>query len=233
MLKNPEVVKKQMIEGIFSLEAAIVNKARAYRCTVKSASASLERHLASLEVTNLSPIHDSLANLSNVFDLCAQENVDPWDDLKFLKLSMRSLGLTYASDFSNLIGAEDIVEGYDMNRRQNFRNLRFMEITNYSLIQLMSHDWPMLFHRAKEVTDILMQQAEQDLWSGNETIKSVAPRHVIRELLCTPAQACEVFHKYFVPLYSGPNSPGGVLSVCEGKTLDIEVSVDAERIAFL
>ncbi len=233
MRSNPKDVKKQLIDDLYSIEAQIVRKALAYRCHVKSAPANLLNHLTALSVTNLSSIQESLAHLSLTFDLAAQGDVNPWDDLKFLKLSMRSLNLTYASDFSNLIGDEDIVEGYDMNRRQIFRNLRFMEITNYSLIQLLSHDWPMLFHRAKEVNDILMKQAEQDLWTGNVTIKSVAPRHVTRELLCTPAQACEVFHKYFVPLYSGPNRPGGVLSVCEGKTLDIEVSVDPDRVAFL
>ena len=218
---------------IFEAESNVVQVASRLNVPIKQAPRSTKTRLMGLSPSELQFIGENLTRLSRTFELCIIEDVSPWDDLKFLKLCVRQMGLNFASDFEQLISSDYIIEGYDMNRRQIFRNMRFMETTNYSLIELLSHDWPMLFHREKWVTDAIMKQAEQDLWSNNQTIRSQVPKHTIRELLCAPAQACEVHHKYFVPLYSGPGRPGGVLSVCVARSLDANVGVSHDNVTFL
>jgi hypothetical protein len=224
---------KSLLDLLFKTEYKTAAAAKAVGYNFRLAPSRVQSRITQLRTRDILAVTEGLAQLTDVFELCAQEEVNPWDDLTFLRLSMRHLGLHFADDFTNLIGDEDLIEGYDMHRRQIFRNLRFMETSNYSLLEILSHDWPMLFHREQYVTDALTQQAERDLWSQNKTIRSDAPRHIMREILCEPATAFEVEHKYFVPLYSGPGRPAGVLSVCEGKPLNIEVSIDRGRLSYL
>ena len=232
MSANTEQLKS-VIDLVLKSEGKTADIARTVGCRFKTAPPKTIGQLRKLSVTELLSITERLQILTDVFEVCAQTDADPWDDLTFLRLSMKHMGLNFADDFTNLISDSDLIEGYDMHRRQIFRNLRFMETSNYSLLEILSHDWPMLFHRSQDVTAALIQQAERDLWSTNQTIKSEAPRHIVREILCTPAKAFEVEHKYFVPLYAGPGRPAGVLSVCEGTPLDVEVAIDRERLAYI
>jgi hypothetical protein len=163
---------------------------------------------------------------------CEEEDVNPWDDKEFFLLSMRSLGLQYPGDFLSKLESDFIIEGYDLERRQIFRNMRFMELSSYSLTEMLSNEWTSLFERPAEVTDMMLQY-ERDLFKDNRTLELSIPKHLIRELRSSQPQLCEVEHKYFAPLYSGPNRPGGGLSVCRGRVVDANLDVYRENVTFI
>jgi hypothetical protein len=192
--------------------------------------ARIRTRLESMSEAELSAIYENLSNYSSLLKLAAETGVDPRNDAAFLVLAMREMRLKFPSDFLDILRPKEVVEAYDMNRRQIFRNLHFLEISSYSLLELLSYDWPMLFQRDAEITELIIRQAEQDMWAANYVIRAEVPVHYIRELLCEKPQVCEVQQLYFAPLFAGPNKPGGALSVCAGRSLG---PVDRENLSFI
>ncbi len=143
---------RDLASRILSLEAELDLKAKELGVTFRSSPARIGPQLRSLSFEVLSRIENSLDHLARAFELCIVQDTDPWDDGEFFKLSMRELGLTFPSDFLSRLQRDDVVEAYNMNRMQIFRNMRFMEISTYSLLEVLSYEWTQLFERSSHIT---------------------------------------------------------------------------------
>ncbi len=234
MSRTAELASKQsLIEGLIALEARIAGKAAACKVHFRRSPADLPRRLALLEGAALDHLLVNLGDFERSIDLAASAGVDLWDDVEFFRLSMSALGLSFPSDFIGKLGPEDVIEAYDLQRRQIFRNMRFMEMSSYSLLEMLSSDWTQLFERSGQITELLIQWSEKILWTENKTLELDIPKHVIRELRSCEPQACEVRQKYFAPLFSGPNKPGGALSVCEARVLAAKLDIARDNVTFV
>ncbi len=120
-----------------------------------------------------------------------------------------------------------------MNRLQIFRNMRFMEISTYSLLEVLSYEWPQLFERSSHITQLIIKQTEKDMWSTNKVIESQIPKHFLRETLSGSPQVLEAQHRLFAPLFSGPGKPGGMLSVGTVRSVVTNVDVATDKITFI
>lgn len=175
-------------------------------------------------------IENHMVSLLDVFAICTKEGVDPWDDREFFRLCMRALHLSYPTDCLDHIQSGELLEGYNLDRLQIFRNLRFMEYSNYSLLEILSIEWPLLFERAQIITDKMITFCDETLWSKNRTIPFNVPVHYMRELQTVERQLYEIRFKTISPLFSGPNSPFGLLGICHCRLLDSEKS---QNLAFI
>lgn len=217
----------------FDIENKLAGQLAAVNCRCVKSGPGTRAFLEKKDAVTLKALYANLNIYSSALGMAAETGTDPWDDTAFLVLTMRHLGLKFPNGFLDVLRPNHVVEAYDMHRRQIFRNLYFMEISNYSLLDVLSHDWPMLFHRDNEVTDVIIRQAEQDMWSMNCVIRAEVPVHYIRELLSENPQICEVQQQYFAPLFSGPNQPGGGLVISAARPIGADKSVDRENLAFI
>lgn len=225
--------KPALIEQIFDVERQLAAQLSAVGCRCILSPPRVAERLDQLDLSALDSLYENISNYSSALQMAAETGTDPWDDKDFLVLTMRHLGLKFPDGFLDVLRPNHVIEAYDMHRRQIFRNLYFMEISNYSLLDVLSYDWPMLFHRESEVTDIIIRQAEQDMWSMNRVIRAEVPEHHIRELLSDNPHICEVQQQYFAPLFSGPNRPGGGLVISSARPLGADRSVDRQSLAFI
>lgn len=223
--------KQRICNNLFELESMISIRMAALKCPFRMAPPQIHDRFDQLTVSSLESIGVNLKRFLDTLVMAEENGVDAWNDHEFLAISMSYAGLTFPRDFYSHTRADHVVEAYDMNRHQIYRNLHFMEVSNYSLLEVLAYDWPTLFHRDLAVTNLIIQQAEQDMWSENRTIPSKIPVHYIRELLSKEPQICEVQQQYFAPLYSGPNKPGGILVASSAKPMGVEVR--HENVSFL
>ena len=225
--------KQDLIIQLFEIEQKLFRKASEIGFRFALAPGRVQRFLEGLENSLLSAAHKNLTDLYNVLTLAQESGVDPWSDREFLALSMRYAKLSFPKEFYDCMSPSLIVEGYDMFRRQTFRNLVFMEVSSYSLLEVTTHEWPMLFHRDQAITEMIIKQAEVNMWKENKVIQSEIPRHYIRELLSEKPQVFEVQQKQFAPLFAGPDQPGGILVISYGKLLGTDQHVDRQALSFI
>jgi hypothetical protein len=159
-------------------------------------------------------IEENMSSVLDVFTTCTTENINPWDDQEFFRLSMRALGVSFPADCMRYMSSGDIIEGYNRDRLQIFRNLRFIECSNYSLLEILSTEWPLLFERSAAITNQMITYCDETLWSKNRTIAFNIPKHYVRELQTAEHQVYEIGFKTISPLFSGPDRPLGILANC-------------------
>ncbi|QDK38304.1 hypothetical protein [Bdellovibrio sp. NC01] len=122
------------------------------------------------------------------------------DNLSFTWKALRKLGLTPKSDLFSLIKDDDIIEIYNGESRQVYRNLRYYDFCSYSIEELYSLEWWNLFSRDDgEITRKLFEESNKLLTGEVEGhIFSETKEHVVTEL----ASAELLSNKYRAKLLS-------------------------------
>jgi hypothetical protein len=207
------------IKRLFRLESEIHALGQLFGLKLKLSPASLETHLLTLSEYHRNSMERNLSNLKTSLEICAQKKIDPWDDRKFLRLSMRVLGVSLPSDYLDKTSEDDLIEGYDKDRIQVFRNLRFMQTSAYSLMEIQAYEWPMLFDRSSVITDQIISYTDHVLWENNRSVELDIPEHYIREVRTRHEQTLAVQFRIMAPLFSGPNQPYGFLVSCQARIL--------------
>lgn len=219
-LANAAFLARPELKRIEQLEKAVTAITKRFGLVLKTSDAATYLHLATVSPETFHLIETQLGHTLRAFETCASEDADPWDDKHFFRISMRGMGLTFPADFLDHVGEEDLIEGYDMNRFQIFRNMRFMEKSSYSLLDMLSYDWPMLFERSSAITQKMISYCDEILWAANKTIRFDIPRHYIRELRSTEKQMMEVDFQALSPLFAGPDRPFGLVGTCRVHLLE-------------
>jgi len=221
--------KKRM--KLILLEKQLIDIAARFNLTMKSAPAKTYLHLESSPESLFNYVIDSAQKILGVFRVCLSEDIDPWDDGEFFRLSMKGMGITFPSDFLDHITSGDVIEGYDFDRKQVFRNMAFMQNSGYSLIEMLANEWPALFDRSKMVTDQMIAYCDDILWKANKTIPFNIPVHYVRERESSERLLWEISFRYLSPLFSGPDKPFGILGTFRLKP--VELNSPIERISFI
>ena len=217
-------IEPAKVETLLILENDLVKATVPFGLKMKRTKAHHIEALMRLSLAKYLEIENHMASLLDVFATCTTEGIDPWDDREFFRLSMRALQLSYPTDCLDHVRSGDLVEGYNMERLQIFRNLRFLEYSNYSLLEILSIEWPLLFERAQVITEKMITFCDETLWSKNRTIPFNVPTHYMRELQTIERQLYEIKFKTISPLFSGPDRPFGLLGICRCRLLDVEQS---------
>lgn len=96
---------------------------------------------------------DAVMRLAQYVSIC-QDVIASGGDLRdsrtFTWRAMRSFGFLPNSSLFSTMGSDDVVEIYDTQNVQIFRNLQFFKYCSYTLEDLYSRSWPELFIRENQ-----------------------------------------------------------------------------------
>ncbi len=226
---NDHACKK--LNHLFALENQLLRVGEKLGAKLRSSPATLRTHLTHASPDLVTKIEQNMTAVIDVLNHCLQNNIDPWDDREFFRLHMRSLAISFPDDFLDHVGEDELVEGYDLSRYQIFRNMRFMELTGYSLMQVLSFEWTELFDRATAITEQMIGYCDELLWVANKTIKFDISTHFIRELKSPDKQVLEIQFRRLAPLFAGPNNPCGIVGSCHARPVYAEKGPD--NLAFI
>lgn len=158
-----------------------------------------------------------------VCEQLAQDNVQLRDNISFVKFGLKYLNLNVPSTFFNFVAADDLIEIYDLSNIQIFRNLRFFEITNYTLGDLLTFPWSELYERSSMIMDKMAEGAATIL-RGDDVISPLnVPIHLIKEIRTNPVQVCEVRFKFISPVYDEAGNKAGVIVNCQAQSLNNKI----------
>lgn len=147
--------------------------------------------------------------------------------VKFNNLELRD------KDFWNKLQKDDVIEVYSSENIQLFRTFNFFKISSYSLLDLLTLEWFLLWERPSFVLNGLIQAATEMMQGQMKTATQLnSSRHILKEIynddtvgfkcssvLVDPGLAC--------PLYEpGSDQVKGFLFTLRGKVMGYDSEVD-------
>lgn len=164
------------------------------------------------------PIKQNVLRSLKVYLSICLEQVEEGYEIKDSKTltwrALRKLGLTPPSDLFGHLTDEDIIEIYDLEGRQIYRNFCFYKHCSYSLEELYSVEWWYLFSRDSAITEFLMEEVQkvyQDEFSG--IYFSQSGKHLVKELISVDRLSNYYRAKVFSPLYLNKKVNGLLVSI--------------------
>lgn len=142
------------------------------------------------------------------------------------------------SEFWNKLEIDDVIEIYSTENTQLFRTFNFFKISSYSILDLLTLEWFMLWKRPSFIMKGLLESAQGMLEGRIKTATQVnGGRHILKEIyndesvgfrcssvLVEPGIGC--------PLYAaGTNEVKGFVFSLRGKVLGYDA--DVEKLAMI
>lgn len=94
-------------------------------------------------------------------------------------------GLEVRDDFWRTVDRNDLIEIYNADQVQIFRSLNFFKISSYSLLDLLVHEWYVLWERPQQVLNELVATARNLLHGAAPGLQKLhVPVHVLKEAYC-------------------------------------------------
>jgi hypothetical protein len=152
--------------------------------------------------------------------LASAKKIDLRDSIGFVKAALASLNLKVPKTFYDTVSSEDVVEVYDLSQRQIFRNLRFYELTRYSLADLLTFEWHELYYRPSFVNEGLFTVVNEIVSSGVEKLPLNVKSHLMKEIKADPVHVSQVDFKFISPTYEiDSQTKAGFIVNCRGKNI--------------
>ncbi len=156
------------------------------------------------------------SNFSKYYDLLSvlqASKVDLNNNRMLLWNALKHLGYKPCFDLLDYIDQEDVVEVYNSEFLQIFRNFKFMELCSYSVLDTFSHSWSELFLRPKAV-DASLGAVGFQIFSNNvkSTMSVGVEDHYLFELFSEDMHYFKIHQKYASPIFGDNNAVGGVVA---------------------
>lgn len=95
----------------------------------------------------------------------------------------------------------DIVEIYDSQGRQVFRNFEFFRQCSYDLLTLQTFPWEVLYERPSIVTERLLEAGKRILFGG-EVLVNPENQHTLKERYSGATRVFRISTRWAAPLYN-------------------------------
>lgn len=105
-----------------------------------------------------------------------------YSEKDLLKVCARNLEVEFHSDIYTKITNEDIIEVYDRDLVQIYRNLGFFDLCSYSLLDLLSYEFYTLYERSLQVNSLMIEAGKQ-LIDRAYSLEPVSLRHISKHLM--------------------------------------------------
>lgn len=173
------------------------------------------------------PIFDE--NIERADEFLDVSKEDEWGCLDMVK---REYGVTFSDEVYNTIDKGDIIEIYDVEAIQIYRNLNFFKTTNYGLIDVISNPWMELWDRSSVIQDRLEKMVGRAMEGDNQYVKPCGvPSHILKERAFGMSQALITRPKFVAKVMANDGYPFGFLFTVEVEP--IAQGQEAEKIAFV
>lgn len=153
------------------------------------------------------------------------------DNNALLAHSLKRNELLSREDLTCFVTNDNMVEVYSLDNVQIFRSINFFDYCNYSLLDLLTREWPDLYERLSSVTDDLMHQIQTAVGVG-ELRKFTTPTHVMKERDSNPRGVFQIDHQYVCPLYDSQGKVTAFMANLNVRELDV-LGPDEDRFDFL
>ena len=155
------------------------------------------------------------------------------DDKYFLKMCAERLGLIFDKTAYDDIRPGDVIEIYNTDLIQVFRNFEFFDVCSYTLLDLLTNEFYELYERG--------QLINQGLFGAISTLNTRAfnmdaidlmnlPQHLLQEKFSTDHLRSLVQFKKMYPVYTWPQNFFGYLVIQQGEVLK---ELPRETLAFI
>lgn len=116
---------------------------------------------------------------------------------------LKHFGLVPCSDLFSHIAENDLVEIFDTNHFQIFRNFRFFEFCSYTIEDILCRPWVDLFIRDDSTVGEQLVKIALHVSSGDArtTLPTNIQPHIIREIKSVFCHEIEIDVKYVSPLF--------------------------------
>jgi PAS domain-containing protein len=165
----------------------------------------------------------SLLNYYEIFAQALKDKAQLRDGKTMLWYALKRFGLRPTSEVFDVISDEDIIEIYNADGIQIYRNLNFYEISSYSLGELVAFEWSELYQREDQVSVEIMKLAG-DILKGkySKTFQSPIPRHKLIEKFSEECHVLDMIQRHYSPLYplEGGRQVVGVIATSQVHVLE-------------
>jgi hypothetical protein len=169
----------------------------------------------------LHAIYCGFKSYCDLYASAIEEGENIRDDKALLWRTITKLGLRPCSDLMEHIEKNDVVEIYDKNYVQLYRNLRFFELCSYTLLELLTNEWFMLYRRPASITTAMIASVD-DVMSGKWRTTKVnveIPEHFLEEIFSEECNVFKVTQKIQSPLFGKNNSPEAIVGVLHAEPI--------------
>ena len=147
--------------------------------------------------------------------------------IKLNNLEMRD------KDFWGRLQKDDVIEVYSAENIQLFRTFNFFKISSYSLLDLLTLEWFLLWERPSFALNGLIQAAKETIQGKMKTATQInSPRHILKEIynddtLGFKCSSVLVDPGLICPLYeTDSDQVKGFLFTLRGKVMGYDSDVD-------
>jgi hypothetical protein len=142
------------------------------------------------------------------------------EEVKYLRAAMKRLGLTSNENIEEYIEAGDVIEIYNEQWVQLYRNFEFFRHCSYTLLDLLCNEWYVLYERPKQVIDEMVKCSTDVLNNGTGTVPFRGGDHILRERYLNAKRAFKIKLKYISPLLDEKTGkPAAVLTTLKADLL--------------
>lgn len=178
--------------------------------------------------------HEKLNNFFRYYRACAaavDEGLELRDTKSLVERTAAFLGARLCDDVLNNVTADDVIEIYSADFTQLFRNLKFLEICSYPVVELYTHEWVELYRRPHVVTEKLIQLVYKVLAQETpHTIRCDLPNHFLEEVFSLNRHKFFIEQKYLSPLITPEGKIMGFIGTLSAQHLDTGLESFAQNV---
>lgn len=156
------------------------------------------KHLSSYnEIIRLTLNNGSDNNIERIWDIKDEEYC--------LNKALWTYNFFAKEDINKYIQMGDVIEIYSVDSVQIYRNFEFIKLCSYSLLEIMTHEWFVLYDRPEFVTELLMKHMGE-VFRTKSIVKVNIPEHEMKEKYLNARKVFRNKFKYFIPLFEKSKS---------------------------
>jgi hypothetical protein len=144
------------------------------------------------------------------------------DDRYFIELCAKRMGLIFDKGVYDMLKTGDVVEIYNVDLIQVFRNFAFFDVCSYTLLDLINYEFFELYDRSQLINHYILEATATISKRGYDlsplSLQHV-PKHLLQEKFSQDKLTSMVQFKWMYPVYTWPQVHFGYLVVQSGEVL--------------
>jgi hypothetical protein len=163
----------------------------------------------------------AFSSYCDLMDQIQESNISLIDDRQLTWKALMLLGLKPPADLLDFILDGDVVEIYNRDQIQMFRNLRFFELCSYPVADVLVRDWPSLYERTPDLSEDLLTFVGETFAGGFGVRRFPSSPHFLTERNSVEKRQFKVVEGYLAPLWSRSEPFGEVTAVLATKKVSM------------
>ncbi|MBN8553885.1 MAG: hypothetical protein J0L93_00390 [Deltaproteobacteria bacterium] len=165
------------------------------------------KQIATMELSQLTALVNHFEKYVNLIEQAYNRKVNILDSKQLTWACLQYLKLKPCHDAFDKIEDDHVIEIYNNDHIQIFRNLKFFELCSYSVYEILIFDWPTLYYRDENILQEIFQQTQRALTEklGTEFYSGIPP-HILRERFSEEQRSFRIEMGMHSPLYNLDNS---------------------------